>query len=1204
MAEPTVQDVLSKPDFDKLLPGVQFKVLAKVDPSLNSLSEEARPVILKRLKDKYGKRTKGGLEEKLPTEVPDPIRREAQFWDAATNRGIKTVGKVGEWLMSPANIPGTDQTPGPAAQAIHKAINDPEHLPEATTPAGKRGELFEQGMQWVAPLPGLGKGQPITTAGQRVASTMAHDAYQMGTRDLLSSGDPEQAAMSAATGAVVGGLFESLRNPLAQGLKTVSRRMYARVLQPGGGKVKGMARNVLLNKTERDIVGRGVIATSPEELENYAAAQTEHYMKVLDARYAQLGPSFKVKLQPIYDSIFQKLGEKGIFKEDGTVKNREFLNVALQKLDELTEKLGPELGTASPAKLREFRQSLEESLYRMDANGVRVVRTIDPQKPGDEYTDAMAHSIRTLLNEDPTIGAVNKEYHFWETAREVMKARNIKETGMLSAAQRHAYTAGRSLAMGAIGEEMGRNKYGKTGAVAGIAAGLAMSAAMESTAFKTLGAVVLDQFAEMLATPGMQSRAAGYLARQVAKNLTNPAEQAEMERLGKGAIDEYRAQQAAEKAAADADQAAADAEKARAKKEVADRKAAKEKEAQDKRDAKAKKDAEEAVAKGQTATQQKAFKAVESENKDKNIKLKQGQSKILDDRLKKQADKLAKIAKDEADAKAGIVPQQSARKGKLGGPKTPAPIVAGGPQPNGADYRNYAQFEKDLAEWKRLNPITPKNPSTGAAPGGAAPQPPEPKPSQPAAGGTILETPETQKPDVTETQTPNRAADDAGTQAGGGTLSERAYAGQKTSPHEYGEETDVLISGEENTPIPAVYRIRDLSELKGSHNHETFQPNPGYPLKNERDYSKPTAAQRLIHQSEEGNFNSRYHITDNPDALNGPPVTREDGVILGGSGRKIQLDRIHGRESGQAKAAYRKRLQEQAAHYGVKDIAKAMEGKQNPVLVREVSDKSLRELPDESAWAIRKTNVPGTAALSASERAMADAGQMTPELTEHFGRLLEAFGPDATVNEVLSSQQGPEAINKLIREGFFSENERTAVMDEKTGAPTKYAKQRISNAMLGKFFSTPGQIDNVTPALRNKLERIAAPVLQTTRDPAWDLMPRIKEAIEYREYMNTKGFTRLSQVFENPPLLGGQLPDYTEKTVQMDRVLSRLTPTELANGVRAYAARFAEYEHSLVPSLFEVTRPAEELTPETAFAESFGEPPPGSSLPGPSTPLP
>ena len=144
MAEPTVQDVLSKPDFDKLLPGVQFKVLAKVDPSLNSLSEEARPVILKRLKDKYGKRTKGGWEEKLPTEVPDPIRREAQFWDAATNRGIKTVGKVGEWLMSPANIPGTDQTPGPAAQAIHRAINDPEHFPEATTPAGKRGELFDR----------------------------------------------------------------------------------------------------------------------------------------------------------------------------------------------------------------------------------------------------------------------------------------------------------------------------------------------------------------------------------------------------------------------------------------------------------------------------------------------------------------------------------------------------------------------------------------------------------------------------------------------------------------------------------------------------------------------------------------------------------------------------------------------------------------------------------------------------------------------------------------------------------------------------------------------------------------------------------------------------------------------------------------------------------------------------------------------------
>jgi hypothetical protein len=187
----------------------------------------------------------------------------------------------------------------------------------------------------------------------------------------------------------------------------------------------------------------------------------------------------------------------------------------------------------------------------------------------------------------------------------------------------------------------------------------------------------------------------------------------------------------------------------------------------------------------------------------------------------------------------------------------------------------------------------------------------------------------------------------------------------------------------------------------------------------------------VIQQSSEEKFNPRFHITDNPDATNGPTLTDEDGNAFGGNSRLMHLQRVYGRDASAA-AGYRALLEKKAAQFGI-DPAAVREMKQ-PVLVRAASNAELASLPGGHKWAIRNTNVSGVAALSASERSAADAQQLHPDMVQHIANAIEDAGPDATLNDALAGKNGPALGNRLIHEGFFKEQERAELMDGKTGA--------------------------------------------------------------------------------------------------------------------------------------------------------------------------
>jgi hypothetical protein len=94
-------------------------------------------------------------------------------------------------------------------------------------------------------------------------------------------------------------------------------------------------------------------------------------------------------------------------------------------------------------------------------------------------------------------------------------------------------------------------------------------------------------------------------------------------------------------------------------------------------------------------------------------------------------------------------------------------------------------------------------------------------------------------------------------------------------PVAYGTATQIRVPGEQ-TAHDAVYAVREASDVYPSHNPFSFEPNPDYYHRNDRNYAEPRNAERIVKQESE--FDPGFMVNDNPDATNGPPIIDSDGT--------------------------------------------------------------------------------------------------------------------------------------------------------------------------------------------------------------------------------------------------------------------------------------------------------------------------------------
>ena len=383
-----------------------------------------------------------------------------------------------------------------------------------------------------------------------------------------------------------------------------------------------------------------------------------------------------------------------------------------------------------------------------------------------------------------------------------------------------------------------------------------------------------------------------------------------------------------------------------------------------------------------------------------------------------------------------------------------------------------------------------------------------------------------------------------------------------------GSETVIRIPGETHT-YNARYSVRELEDVQPSHNPHNFQPNPQYHYRNDRDYSNPSNQERIIVNSQR--FDPAYMLMESPDAVNGAPVIDPSGNVLGGNSRAMILNRVYQNNPAGA-AAYRKMLEQRAALYGI-DPAELANMKR-PVLVREMTDEVVPQR------AITELNKVGTAQLTPTERATADARMLSSNAAEYLAGAIEAEGPDATLNDALSGKRGAQIVNKLVEDGVFGMQEKPQLVDSKTGAVTAAAKERISKMLLGQVFESADQMNRTPLEVRAKLERSVAPILQSAGRAGFDLRPAVRQAIDLMEYARAHGMSDFGDAIAQESMFGPG-PQFSAEAVQLAEFIRDNKPTAIAKALKRYVA-------NMEPTMFGESTPAE------AFRDAFGEPGPES----------
>jgi ddrB-like ParB superfamily domain len=414
------------------------------------------------------------------------------------------------------------------------------------------------------------------------------------------------------------------------------------------------------------------------------------------------------------------------------------------------------------------------------------------------------------------------------------------------------------------------------------------------------------------------------------------------------------------------------------------------------------------------------------------------------------------------------------------------------------------------------------------------------------------------------------AAVDTGPAGARETLSQPVRAG--------GQATRIDVPGEARS-YAGRYEVRELADIQPSHNGSTFQPNPKYRLRNDRNYDDPLNQQKVVDWSVPGpgGFKPANLINDVPDSSSGPPVIDSHGDVLGGNGRTMIMQRVNA-DNFKGAAQYRKMLADKAANYGIDPAA--ISKMKEPVLVRTIDDAEFKALGSKQA-AITDFNKKGTAELTPSERAIADSRRVSPSTLDDLSKRLDDKGPDSTLAQALEGSGGTEVLDNLIKDGVVSPQERAAFQD--SGGLTDAGKKRISGLMTGRFFGNAKQMDTLPDAMRNKMERIAAPLARVEGLAGFNLSPVMQKALNLIEDANAHGLTLDDQLKQGGLFAADKYPP---EAVALAEQLKTRDPLKLTNAVRRYAeaAKYAtEYQG---PGMFQ-----EFPAPRTraqAFADSFG----------------
>jgi hypothetical protein len=407
-----------------------------------------------------------------------------------------------------------------------------------------------------------------------------------------------------------------------------------------------------------------------------------------------------------------------------------------------------------------------------------------------------------------------------------------------------------------------------------------------------------------------------------------------------------------------------------------------------------------------------------------------------------------------------------------------------------------------------------------------------------------------------------------------------------------GNETSISIPGS-NARYRAVYKLVPGERVQASHNGQTFEANPRYlegtGITNERDYTNIATHAKVVENSTRENFDPKYIVSDIEHGTDGPSVAlrlSDDGDyhLAGGNARDQIQQRVYAQDPKRGLGLV-DLMAKRADRFGftpeqVYDLAdRGLE----PRIIRELHPEEIAT-PEKIRNMIADLNKSGTGALTPAEQAIADSRRVSPETLDHIAQRLEDKGPDATLAQILEGKSGIEILQRLLDDGVIAKGQRAALANEEQLTPA--GKQRVSQLMLGRFFENPAQLDHMAPSIRNKVERLAAPLARVEATP-YNLSGHIQQAMGLLEAL-PEGST-----IDHYLAQGEMFPDmapkqYSPEAVALAKQLQDRDPNALVKSIRAYGedAKYAAEQKDQEGFAGMLPDPR---TPAEAFKEHFGD---------------
>lgn len=258
---------------------------------------------------------------------------------------------------------------------------------------------------------------------------------------------------------------------------------------------------------------------------------------------------------------------------------------------------------------------------------------------------------------------------------------------------------------------------------------------------------------------------------------------------------------------------------------------------------------------------------------------------------------------------------------------------------------------------------------------------------------------------------------------------------------------------EQGTKITARYAVVDAEDLIASHTLG-LGVNPAYPQELQpRDRTRVASEAQI---SRIVNTLDPDFLGESPKASEGAPIIGPDRIVESGNARIIALQRSYAYNTPGAKA-YRQWLVDNAEKFGLKpeDI-----NVPNPVLVR------IRQTDVDRASFAREANIQSTAAMSATEQAMADARQLTSGLMSRFmptdeGEILNASNRDF-IRSFMRDVVGP------------TEQARYITPD---GSLSQEGLNRIRNAVFAKAYGNPAVLEKLAESTDSNVRNVTSAML-------------------------------------------------------------------------------------------------------------------------------